>query len=207
MPDQVITPSNAGSYQVPANSELQPKLAFATFDGSGAAGDFVPVLRFRAKNGKLLGQATGDTVTAGASVDHTWFRGLSKPGKTGIQFDTDNEGGYLEVVTHAEIPGAPFTGFYFADLSGGGIELDSFGGAGGSGTIQLKALGTTGTVVLSTASGGTIALLNAGTGLTIAKSGTDLRFTWLGGHVFLNLPTVPGPAGSLYNSGGFVKVA
>lgn len=65
---------------VQGSEQLLPKLAFARYDGSGAGGDFLPVVRFIGPGGKVAGQAVGDVVTAGASVDQTWFRGLAKGG-------------------------------------------------------------------------------------------------------------------------------
>ena len=69
---------------VQGSQTLLPKLAFAAFDGSGAAGNFLPVVKFIGPGGQLAGQAVGDEVTAGASVDQTWFRGLAKPAAANI---------------------------------------------------------------------------------------------------------------------------
>jgi hypothetical protein len=63
---------------VQGNEQLLPKLAFAAYDGTAAAGNFLPVVRFIGPGGQIAGQAVGDVVTAGASVDQTWFRGLAK---------------------------------------------------------------------------------------------------------------------------------
>ncbi len=70
---------------VQGNEQLLPKLAFAAYDGTGAAGNFLPVVRFIGPGGQVAGQAVGDVVTAGASVDQTWFRGLAQQtgGSTG----------------------------------------------------------------------------------------------------------------------------
>ena len=63
---------------VQGSQQLLPKLAYAHFDGSGAGADFLPVIKFIGPGGQIAGQAVGDVVTAGASVDQTWFRGLAK---------------------------------------------------------------------------------------------------------------------------------
>jgi hypothetical protein len=83
--DQIgLTDGTAPVSVIVANPDkLLPKLAFASYDGSGAASDFLPVVQFIGPNGKLAGQAVGDVVAAGASVDQTWFRGLSKGGGGG----------------------------------------------------------------------------------------------------------------------------
>lgn len=86
---------------VQGSEQLLPKLAFAAYDGSGAAGDFLPVVKLIGPGGKLAGQAVGDVVTAGGSVDQTWFRGLAKPpppaGPAQIAFESD---GALKGVAH-----------------------------------------------------------------------------------------------------------
>jgi hypothetical protein len=74
---------------VQGSQQLLPKLAFAAFDGTGAAGDFLPVVKFIGPAGTVAGQAVGDVVTAGASVDQTWFRGLAK--QSGGGSSTDHE--------------------------------------------------------------------------------------------------------------------
>jgi len=88
MTDQQIAPGKGPtpiSITVQGSQELLPKLAFAAYDGTGAAGDFLPVIEFIGPGGMVAGRAVGDVVAAGASVDQTWFRGLAKQGSTGGQ--------------------------------------------------------------------------------------------------------------------------
>jgi hypothetical protein len=83
MTDQQIAAGNAPppvTITVQGSQQLLTKLAYAAYDGSGAAGDFLPVVKFVGPGGQIAGQAVGDVVTAGASVDQTWFRGLAKQG-------------------------------------------------------------------------------------------------------------------------------
>lgn len=80
MTDQQIAPGQGPTpvgITVQGSEQLMPKLAFASYDGTGAAGDFLPVVRFVGPGGQVAGQAVGDKVAAGASADQTWFRGLS----------------------------------------------------------------------------------------------------------------------------------
>ncbi len=71
---------NKGSFAVPFTytvtgaGEVAPYTATATFDGSGAGGDFVPCLSFYSIEGVLLARLplTVQTITAGQSAEVTW---------------------------------------------------------------------------------------------------------------------------------------
>lgn len=114
MPRQVIT--RPGSVATPLDVELgglevlEPQAAFAHFDGSGAAGEFLPCVTYYTQDGLVFARAfPADAVAAGASADVSWFPGLSAaPGvvpTTGIFYDIDNSGGLLEVHTTDANPG------------------------------------------------------------------------------------------------------
>lgn len=61
-------------YVVPGAQEIIPKAATASYDGSGAAGSFVPTLIIRAPNGAILAACpVADPLAAGASADVSWF--------------------------------------------------------------------------------------------------------------------------------------
>lgn len=61
-------------YTIPGAQEIIPKSATATFDGSGAAGSFVPTLQIIAPNGTVLASCPiATTLAAGASADVSWF--------------------------------------------------------------------------------------------------------------------------------------
>lgn len=65
------------SYQVPGAQEIIVKSVRAAYDGSGAAGDFIPCLRVLDPNGNPVAECPITTkVTAGASADVSWFLGL-----------------------------------------------------------------------------------------------------------------------------------
>jgi hypothetical protein len=97
-------------YAVPPAQEIVIKLASALFDGTGASGDFVPVLEVISPDLRVVGSfPIGNAVPAGSSLFVSWFpRGgvaTSAPSTPGIQFDIDNEGGYLEIGTNDTVPG------------------------------------------------------------------------------------------------------
>jgi hypothetical protein len=88
MPDTQIHPFGTepapADYNIPAAAELLLKGAFAKFDGSGAAGAFVPLLRIISDAGSVSLEAPQDvTVAAGGSADATWFPRVAAPAATG----------------------------------------------------------------------------------------------------------------------------
>jgi hypothetical protein len=71
-------------YTIPGAQEIILKSVKASYDGTGAAGNYVPVLQFVAPNGTIVSECPlGSTVTAGDDVDVTWFpRGGVTSGST-----------------------------------------------------------------------------------------------------------------------------
>jgi hypothetical protein len=67
------TASAPASWTVPGNGQIRPKAIYATFDGTGASGDFMPFLEIISDGGEVIAQSAGSTVTAGGSVEQTWF--------------------------------------------------------------------------------------------------------------------------------------
>jgi hypothetical protein len=61
------------SYTVPPLQEILLKSVHAVIDGTGASGDFVPVLEIVSDAGIVNARCVGSTVTAGASADVSWF--------------------------------------------------------------------------------------------------------------------------------------
>lgn len=70
-------------YTVPNTVELIPKAVSAIFDGTGASGDFIPLLEIVSDGGIVVAQSPGSTVTAGGSVEQSWFPWLSGGGSSG----------------------------------------------------------------------------------------------------------------------------
>ncbi|HEX7070461.1 MAG TPA: hypothetical protein VF190_06635 [Rhodothermales bacterium] len=66
------------TYTVPATAEIRPKVVHAVFDGTGASGSFQPVLEIVSDGGVVVGQSPGSTVTAGGSVEQSWFRRVKR---------------------------------------------------------------------------------------------------------------------------------
>jgi hypothetical protein len=61
-------------YTIPGAQEIILKSVKASYDGSGASGDYVPTLQFVAPNGTIVAECPLlGTVTAGDDVDMTWF--------------------------------------------------------------------------------------------------------------------------------------
>lgn len=95
-------------YAVPASGEVQPYTATATWDGTNAGGDFVPTISLYSQSGDLLARVFPENVTlaAGDVAEVTFLPPFGSaanntgPFGTGIQFNKDNEGGYLDVFTN-----------------------------------------------------------------------------------------------------------
>lgn len=75
--DRQIT--GLGELAAPGDWQLQPSLVFvpkavnATFDGSGAGGDFLPALQIVSDSGAVISTVpVGSTVTAGDTAEVTW---------------------------------------------------------------------------------------------------------------------------------------
>jgi hypothetical protein len=114
---------------VPGNGQIRPKTIFATFDGTGAAGDFLPALKIISDAGFVVGIYPADTaVVAGASADVSWFPRVA--GSSGIRYDVDNTGDWLEVETTGLIPPAGPNAISFGAHNGGDISVATDGGGG-----------------------------------------------------------------------------
>lgn len=72
---------------VPGSLVALLKNVYASYDGTGAAGSYVPCLRLVTDSGHIEGEYVGtDTVAAGASADVTWFRGVKPKSGGGSTF-------------------------------------------------------------------------------------------------------------------------
>jgi hypothetical protein len=133
MPDAQIHPGGTVSvpadYVIPSGAELLLKNAYAKFDGSGAFGDYKPLLRVISDSGSVVAEAVADTIiAAGASADATWFPRVG--GAAGIAEITSSDGTIDVVnptgpVTDITVQATPRVGGHFqgtrAPTSGGGI--------------------------------------------------------------------------------------
>lgn len=204
---QIAIPNGGAptSKTVIGQTAILPKAVNATFDGTGAATPFAPCLVITGKEGFELARIPGPTVAAGASAKVSWFPrvGGQAQASGGIDFDKDNEGGYLSVVTHNTVPFSPFVGMFLDDASGGGIHIEAANG----GPVQILAHANAANVEIQAGHAGVIFLGEGATGLSVMNPGGGNRLLWTGGSVFLALPNAPGPSGSLWNNGGVVQVA
>lgn len=115
-------------YTVPGAQEIILKAVTASFDGSAAIVPFVPTLQIIAPNGTVLASCpVPSSVAAGASADVSWFPrgGLGAGGSPGggIEFDTDNEGGWLDITTRTTDPSG--FGMRLQDAEDGEILIDT----------------------------------------------------------------------------------
>lgn len=146
-------------YPVPGAVELILKSLKCSFDGTGAAGPYVPCVQLLiAGDVEDATYPLGSSVAAGASADVSWFPragGGIGVGGAGIRFDTDNEGGWLDITTKNTDPGG--AGLQFLDLSGGGMFFDGDSG------ITLNDRSNNGINLIQESDGG-IAALDQGNG-------------------------------------------
>lgn len=158
------------AYTVPASGEVEPSASVATFDGSGASGDFLCALVFRAQSGEVLMRVFPQaTVPAGdvAQVSYAPFPGglISKttPG-AGIQFDTLNVGDWLSV----ETVDSSGNGILFQEDGDGGIFLHNQGNGG----LTLRDEGNDGILLNEFGSGGVNFQDHGGGGFNVNISGS-----------------------------------
>jgi hypothetical protein len=112
-------------YKIAGAQEIVLKGVTASFNGSGAGGSWVPAVKVIDPSGFVVGTYTlGASLAAGVSADVSWFPGVGTntgAGGSGIQFDTDNEGGWLDITTNNTDPNG--AGMQLIDKSGGSIYV------------------------------------------------------------------------------------
>ena len=167
-------------YNQPAGSEIVPVCATASFDGTGAAGSFVPTLEIIAPDGHVVARCPiGSSIAAGASADVTWFPGVAAaPASSGagsgpaVLFDTTTSGVVNSVDTGAgAIPATHKdllivtsirTNEAIANNGQGALKFNADNTAGDYKTQTLHAISTTVSAATSTASTGMNVLMCAG---------------------------------------------
>jgi hypothetical protein len=133
-------------------------------------------------------------------------------GGGGIQFDTDNQGGFLYVQTNDIDTAGSGVGLCLFDDSGGGIQVQASGG----GSVEVRTTGGGDTIIRST---GTVRVQDentgAGAGVLISSLrshvtiATGQQLSGTAGYLILDgLPTSdPGVPGAVWNDGGTLKVS
>lgn len=67
-------------YTVSGTGTVTPRCCAALYDGSGAAGDFLPAVIFKSQAGHVLSRAIlQSTIVAGDDAEVSWFPGVSPP--------------------------------------------------------------------------------------------------------------------------------
>lgn len=127
---------------VPASLEIRPDTATAKFDGTGASGAFLACLTFYGTNGERLCRMFSPTILQPGDVAEVTYippfgsAATSAATSAGIQFDTDNEGGWLDVTANNK--DASGRGIFLADASGGFTRITN-----GSQRLDLSRGGNT----------------------------------------------------------------
>jgi hypothetical protein len=115
-------------------------------------------------------------------------------GGTGIQFDTDNEGGWLEINTNDTDAFGSGRGMSLTDGSGGGILVGV-----NDGELQLRVTGDGGLV------------LRSENGIFIQEesiAGANIMLSSIAGYIVLEVPdSDPAVAGAVWNNGGVLNIS
>jgi hypothetical protein len=140
-PTQESAPSQ---YTLSPREALIPESVTATFDGSGAAGAFLPTLSIYAQSGELLARCPATSVAAGSSAEVTFAPLLraataAAAGGTFCSFAVVSTSGSLAVgvpptTTHPDLAN-------FDTNDAATFSQDSTGSAGHSGGILITAAG------------------------------------------------------------------
>jgi hypothetical protein len=130
-PQQHAAPS---TYQLAAGEAFEPEAVTATFDGSGAAGAFLPVLSVYAQSGELIARSPAAQLSAGDSAEVT-FAPLLRAAQVaaaaggGYPFCQAGIGGFYNVASGVNTtigidPGTLIdsgSGIFTEDTTGGGV--------------------------------------------------------------------------------------
>jgi hypothetical protein len=114
------------AYKLKQAEALGPQTISATFDGTGAGGPFLACCTFKAQDGKVIARCPIDTALNAGDVAEVTFAPFLKAASagaagSGIQFDVDNVGSWLQIETNGSIPSEP----------GIGVDIHSEGLNGG----------------------------------------------------------------------------
>lgn len=184
MTPQVITRDPAAApldIELGASDSLTPQAAFAHFNGSGAAGSFLPAITYYTQDGKVFARAVAPTaVAAGASADVSWFPGL-------VEGTSTSSGGTGFEQVFVDTPDGSGNAFAGASLSNGFANMRRlvpyFAHAGDgywTATIRVPPNYTGSPVVTLTgvvnANTGAVRLI-VGTAVVAAGSSEDVAFT------------------------------
>lgn len=98
---------------VPGNGQIKPKAMNAVFDGTNAAGDFLPALEIVSDAGIVVARVAASTVTMGNSAEVTWAPFLEEPA-VGFTAASLNQSGLWQKRTAVQaIPSGVLTAMTF----------------------------------------------------------------------------------------------
>jgi hypothetical protein len=97
------TEATPAAFVIPGNGQLRPKAVFASYDGTGAGGSFVPALKIISDGGETVAICPADvTLAAGASADVSWFPRVAAAAQAASS-------GVIPVAAGRVDPGTPVT--------------------------------------------------------------------------------------------------
>jgi hypothetical protein len=159
-----VTPgATTASFTIPPGVVLDVESVYAVVDTSG--GPSKPVLSVSDQSGVVIAEVAQDETLSGATPGETatWALRLAASGGggsgSGIQFDTDNQGGWLDVTAN-NVDGVG-AGIRFEDFSGGFTRIEN----GGGGALVLNRLG------ISAFLGGVSTRIGGGTSTQVSANG------------------------------------
>jgi len=199
------------TFDVPASLENRPDTATAKFDGTGASGPFLACLTFYGSDGERLCRMFNPAILQPGDVAEVTYippfgsSASQAPGTDDIRYDTDNEGGYLDVTANGPDDPSGWA-FRWVNTDNGGFLVDQTGTASmfqvnaGSDGITMRDLtngdvfecGGTAGILLSDTSGNGI---NETTTGTATFTGAETQIGQSGGKVgFFGTNAVTQPA-------------
>lgn len=121
-------------YQVPGSVIVTPYSASAVFDGSGAAGSFIPCLTFKTQTGAIIARCPAPEVAAGDTAEVSWFPHVA-PGSPGVTTASPTGSGVVTIPATVKLVMAVLIGGGGGGGGGShvGLNVATGGGTGGGG--------------------------------------------------------------------------
>ena len=107
-------------YTVPGSAIVTPYSATVAFDGTGAAGAFIPCLTFKTQTGAIIARCPAPEVAAGDTAEVSWFPHVAPPASPPTSREILDTSGGLAIPGHTEASiawGAKLSGDDLLDLS------------------------------------------------------------------------------------------
>lgn len=112
------------TYTLKDSEAFSPQSISVRFDGTAASGSFLACVTFLAQDGKVIARCPTDVALSVGDVAEVTYAPFLRTGggggaASGIQYDVDNVGTWLQVETTGANPGDPGVGI---ELHGGGAN-------------------------------------------------------------------------------------